>query len=120
MGWPGLGCGGPEGHSAAARATARKTVDRLLARPVQSPEAMEDSDVRGRDSMRQGTIRSLVALAAAILAGKGHGMFSDVADTASRMANMEHTVEPNPDVLDEWHAAYQRWRHAIAENAPPQ
>jgi len=59
-------------------------------------------------------VKEATALGAAILAGKGIGMYPEVKETARRLAKREKTFTPDNENGEIYARAYERWKAAYA------
>lgn len=55
-------------------------------------------------------VKEATALGAAILAGYGAGLYTDISETARRLVKWERTFTPNPDNHKAYEAMYAPWR----------
>jgi autoinducer-2 kinase len=55
-------------------------------------------------------VKESTALATAFCAGKGVGMYDDLAEVARRLVRYERTVEPDPSAHERYAELYDRWR----------
>lgn len=61
-------------------------------------------------------VKEATALGAAILAGFGVGIYSDISKTASELVQWDSTYLPNPDNAEVYAQLYENWRKLYAEN----
>ena len=59
-------------------------------------------------------VKEATALGAAIMAGKGIGLYASVKDTARSLVKIEKTFSPNEKNCEVYDKAYQSWRAAYA------
>jgi autoinducer 2 (AI-2) kinase len=59
-------------------------------------------------------VKEATALGAAIMAGKGIGLYADVKETARRLAKTEKTFSPNKENRGIYEEAFGRWKSAYA------
>jgi autoinducer-2 kinase len=71
------------------------------------------ADVLGT-SVKVPVVKESSALGAAIYAGIGAGIYSDVAEVAERIVRFDRTVEPNPANRNAYDEGYERWRSVYA------
>jgi autoinducer 2 (AI-2) kinase len=61
-------------------------------------------------TVRIPVVKESTALGAAFCAGRGAGMYDDLAEVAGRLVRFERTIEPDPDVHARYLELYGRWR----------
>ena len=59
-------------------------------------------------------VKEATALGAAILAGKGVGIYDDVAETVKKVVKIEHTYYPNAENAAVYAGLYDNWRSVYA------
>ena len=59
-------------------------------------------------------VKEATALGAAILAGKGIGIYPDIKEAARRLVKIEKTFSPNKENLEVYKHAYENWKVAYA------
>ncbi|MDR0316744.1 MAG: autoinducer-2 kinase [Treponema sp.] len=59
-------------------------------------------------------VKEATALGAAIMAGKGIGLYPDIADAARTLVKMEKTFSPNEENREIYKRAYENWKAAYA------
>jgi len=59
-------------------------------------------------------VKEATALGAAIMAGKGIGLYSDVKETARKLAKIEKVFSPNKENGEIYEKAFEKWKAAYA------
>jgi autoinducer 2 (AI-2) kinase len=59
-------------------------------------------------------VKEATALGAAIMAGKGIGLYTNIKDTAHKLAKIEKTFSPNKENREIYETAFGKWKAAYA------